>query len=252
MSDDGERGPPLFRDRRTALNWGARRPRHCLVARLMLGSLKSYPEAQIRSRVLRAIFRPLNSVGHPLPPHSHSPARTARRRGRSSWWCTAVTRDPQSTARKTESIPAPPPPRGGVMYRSFCLNSGAVAVPNITSRRLWCRESLFPTTSSKVPFWWAPVALSTTVKPVTKPNALSPRQLYANYLDVFSSNLVCNSTHRYHIIEPDISSFHQSSKVPFCRAPSGLSTCSIFGRAFAQATRSWQPPEECLCSQTPV
>ena len=33
----------------------------------------------------------------------------------------------------------------GVVYRSFCLNSGTLAVPKVTSRRWWwCIESLFP------------------------------------------------------------------------------------------------------------
>ena len=32
----------------------------------------------------------------------------------------------------------------GVVYRGFCLNSGIVAVSNVTSRRWWCIESLFP------------------------------------------------------------------------------------------------------------
>ena len=36
----------------------------------------------------------------------------------------------------------PPPPR--VVYRGFCLNSVAVAVSKVTSRRWWCIESLFP------------------------------------------------------------------------------------------------------------
>ena len=32
----------------------------------------------------------------------------------------------------------------GVVYRSFCLNSGTVAVSKVTSRRWWCIESIFP------------------------------------------------------------------------------------------------------------
>ena len=44
--------------------------------------------------------------------------------------------------RKTESIHHHHPE--GVVYRSVCLNSGTVAVSNITSRRWWCIESVFP------------------------------------------------------------------------------------------------------------
>ena len=33
---------------------------------------------------------------------------------------------------------------GGVVYRSFCLNSNTFAVSEIASRRWWCIESLFP------------------------------------------------------------------------------------------------------------
>ena len=32
----------------------------------------------------------------------------------------------------------------GVVYRSFCLNSSALAVSETASRRWWCIESLFP------------------------------------------------------------------------------------------------------------
>ena len=32
----------------------------------------------------------------------------------------------------------------GVVYRSYCLNSGTVAVSTTTSRMWWCIESLFP------------------------------------------------------------------------------------------------------------
>ena len=32
----------------------------------------------------------------------------------------------------------------GVVYRSFCRNSGTVAVSKVTSRRWWCMEALFP------------------------------------------------------------------------------------------------------------
>ena len=38
----------------------------------------------------------------------------------------------------------PPPPRGGSLYRSFCLSSSTFAVSEIVSRRRWCKESLFP------------------------------------------------------------------------------------------------------------
>ena len=45
--------------------------------------------------------------------------------------------------RKTDSIHHHPE---GMVYRSFCLNSGTVAISKITSRRWWCIESLFPIT----------------------------------------------------------------------------------------------------------
>ena len=44
--------------------------------------------------------------------------------------------------RKTDSIHHHHPE--GVVYRSFCLNSGTVAVSKVTSGRRWCTESLFP------------------------------------------------------------------------------------------------------------
>ena len=43
--------------------------------------------------------------------------------------------------RKTDSIDHHHPE--GVVYRSFCLDSGTVTVPNITSRS-WCIEFIFP------------------------------------------------------------------------------------------------------------
>ena len=67
----------LTRDRKTALNWGAHRPRRCSLFKLICSGqtlfvvrcpvrrcslpamLRFYPEAQMRSRTLRAIFRPL-------------------------------------------------------------------------------------------------------------------------------------------------------------------------------------------------
>ena len=47
------------RDRKMALSWGAHRSRRCSLFRLMLEILRFYPEAQTRSRIFRAIFRPL-------------------------------------------------------------------------------------------------------------------------------------------------------------------------------------------------
>ena len=44
--------------------------------------------------------------------------------------------------RKTDSIQHHHPEE--VVYRSSCLNSGGVAVSEVTSRRWWCIESLFP------------------------------------------------------------------------------------------------------------
>ena len=49
---------PMFRDRKMALNWGAHHPRR-FVAQHMKDRLRFYPRAQIRKRMLRAIFRPL-------------------------------------------------------------------------------------------------------------------------------------------------------------------------------------------------
>ena len=46
--------------------------------------------------------------------------------------------------RKTDSIQHHHPE--GVVYRSFCLNSGTVAVSEAISRRWWCIESVFPIT----------------------------------------------------------------------------------------------------------
>ena len=43
-----------FRDWEMALKWGARRPRRYLLFNLMLDTLIFYPEAQLRSRTLRA------------------------------------------------------------------------------------------------------------------------------------------------------------------------------------------------------
>ena len=62
MSTSGNFACLLLRDRMMALNWGAHRPRHLFVARLMKGILRFYPEAQIRSWILRAIFRPLKGL----------------------------------------------------------------------------------------------------------------------------------------------------------------------------------------------
>ena len=36
----------------------------------------------------------------------------------------------------------------GVVYRGFCLNSGAVSASTIASRRWWCIEYLFPSLGS--------------------------------------------------------------------------------------------------------
>ena len=47
----------------------------------------------------------------------------------------------QPISRKTDSIHHHPE---RLVYRSFCLNSGTVAVSKVTSRRWWCIESLFP------------------------------------------------------------------------------------------------------------
>ena len=53
-----------------------------------------------------------------------------------------------SDIRKTESIHHRHRPEG-VVYRSFCLNSGTVAVSEFTSRRWWCIESLLPDISCR-------------------------------------------------------------------------------------------------------
>ena len=45
--------------------------------------------------------------------------------------------------RKTESIHYHRHPEG-VVYGSFCLNSGTVAVSKLISRRWWCIEYMFP------------------------------------------------------------------------------------------------------------
>ena len=44
-----------------ALNWGSHRPRRYVLFRLMLEILRFHPEAQIRSWILWAVFRPLTS-----------------------------------------------------------------------------------------------------------------------------------------------------------------------------------------------
>ena len=50
-----------FRDLKMAVNWGAHRPRHYLVVRLMQGILRFQLWTRIRSRIFRAIFRPLTN-----------------------------------------------------------------------------------------------------------------------------------------------------------------------------------------------
>ena len=52
-------GHTFFGDRKMALNWGASRSRRHLLFKLMLEMLIFYPEAQIRSWILWAIFRPV-------------------------------------------------------------------------------------------------------------------------------------------------------------------------------------------------
>ena len=42
-----------------ALDWGAHRPRRYVLCKCILDVLRFGPEARIRSRILRAIFRPL-------------------------------------------------------------------------------------------------------------------------------------------------------------------------------------------------
>ena len=51
-------------------------------------------------------------------------------------------------SRKSESIHHHHHHPEGVVYRGVCLNYGAVAVSEITSRRWWCIESAFPVSES--------------------------------------------------------------------------------------------------------
>ena len=52
-----------------------------------------------------------------------------------------MSREIEPVSRKTDSIHHHPK---GVVYRSFCFNSGTVAVSKVTSRRWWCIESPLP------------------------------------------------------------------------------------------------------------
>ena len=67
--------------------------------------------------------------------------------------------------RKTASIHRHHPE--GVVYGSVCLNSGTLAVSEITSCRWWCIKYVFPyvdsenATSSEIPYCQTPVGLST-------------------------------------------------------------------------------------------
>ena len=80
------------RDRKLALDWGARRPRRCSLRKVTLGMLRFYPETKIGSRILRAIFRPLTGARRRGAAGASAGGREARGEDRDAGFAWLATR----------------------------------------------------------------------------------------------------------------------------------------------------------------